>query len=57
MKEFLKCFLEGYVTYAIGILIILLGVYQFFKNDCNSGLATILMGAGFMGVRRAIENK
>jgi hypothetical protein len=53
----MKEFLNGYLTYTIGGLLILLGVYQFFKHDCNSGVATILLGAGFCGIRRAIENK
>jgi hypothetical protein len=46
--------LQGKATYIVGGLIILLGVYQFFTSNCDSGLETVLIGAGFMGLRRAI---
>jgi len=46
--------LSGKLTYTVSILIIALGIYQFFTETCKSGLETILIGAGFMGLRRAI---
>ena len=49
--------MRGYLTYFVAILIIILGVYQFFQEGCESGLKTILLGAGFIGVRRAIGNR
>jgi hypothetical protein len=52
----MKDFLSGYLTYVVGALIILLGVYQFFTSECKSGIETVLIGAGFMGLRRAIGN-
>lgn len=50
----MKNLLNGYATYLVGGLIIVLGVYQFFTSECKSGLETVLIGAGFLGLRRAI---
>jgi hypothetical protein len=50
-------FLNGKITYIVGFLIIALGVYQFFSEACKSGIETVLLGAGFMGLRRAIANQ
>ena len=58
IRDILLSAFAGYFTYAVSAILVVIGIYQvFFKDDCKSGIETILVGAGFMGLRRAIENR